>query len=127
VPAKCELVHSPAQNGFPTNAANLTAAGVQQAQNLFTGEGRSRTASPRYTDVEGKRMIRALEAVCVVWVMINVALFVAMKREDAMALGRRTIDRFWRAVGVVRSLPTASAADALIETRGNTEARALGD
>jgi hypothetical protein len=73
-------------------------------------------------------MIRALEAVGVAWLMINVALFVAMKREDAMALSRRTIDRFWRAVGVVRSLPTASAADALIETRDNTtEARALGD
>jgi hypothetical protein len=67
-------------------------------------------------------MIRALEAVGVAWLMINVALF-----EDAMALSRRTIDRFRRAVGVVRSLPTASAADALIETRGNTEARALGD
>jgi hypothetical protein len=70
-------------------------------------------------------MIRALEAVGVAWLMINVALFVAMKREDAIALSRRTIDRFWRAVGVVRSLPTASAADALVETRGNTEARAL--
>jgi hypothetical protein len=49
-------------------------------------------------------MIRALEAVGVAWLMINVELFVAMKREDAMALSRRTIDRFWRAVGVVRSL-----------------------
>jgi hypothetical protein len=72
-------------------------------------------------------VIRALEAVGVAWLMINVALFVAMKREDAMALSRRTIDRFWRAVGVVRSLPTTDAADALIETRGNTEARSLGD
>jgi hypothetical protein len=80
------------------------------------------------TDVEGMRMLHALEAVGVAWLMINVALFVAMKREDAMALSRRTIDRFWRAVGVVPSLPTASAADVLIETRGNTtEARALGD
>jgi hypothetical protein len=79
------------------------------------------------TDVEGKRMIHALEAVGVAWVMINVALFVAMNREDAVALSRRTIDRFWRAVGVVQSLPTTSAADALIETRGNTEARASGD
>jgi hypothetical protein len=42
-------------------------------------------------------MIHALEAVGVAWLMINVALFVAMKREDAMALSRRTIDRFWRA------------------------------
>jgi hypothetical protein len=45
-------------------------------------------------------MIHVLEAVGVAWLMINVALFVAMKREDAMALSRRTIDRFWRAVGV---------------------------
>jgi hypothetical protein len=72
-------------------------------------------------------MIHALEAVGVAWLMVNVALFVAMKCEDAMALSRRTIDRFWRAVGVVRSLPTTSSADALIEIRGNTEARALGD
>jgi hypothetical protein len=72
-------------------------------------------------------MIHALEAVGVAWLMINVALFVAMKRDDTMALSRRTIDRFWRAVGVVRSLPTTDAADALIETRGNTEARSLGD
>ena len=72
-------------------------------------------------------MIHALEAVGVAWLMINVALFVAMKREDAMALSRRTIDRFRRAVGVVRSLPTTSSADALIEIRGNTEARTLGD
>jgi hypothetical protein len=69
-------------------------------------------------------MLHALEAVGVAWAMINVALFVAMKREDAMALSRRTIDRFWRAVGVLRSLPTTCAADALIETRGDTEARA---
>ncbi len=72
-------------------------------------------------------MIHALEAVGVAWLMINVALFVVMKREDAIALSRCTIDRFWRAVGVVRSLPTTSAADAMIEIRGNTEARALGD
>jgi hypothetical protein len=73
------------------------------------------------------RMIHALEAVGVAWVMVNVALFVAMNREDTMALSRRTIDRFWRAVGMLQSLPTTSAADALIETRGDTEARALGD
>ena len=72
-------------------------------------------------------MIHALEAVGVAWLMINVALFVAMKREDAIALSRRTIDRFWREVGVVRSLPTTSAADALIEISGNTEAWALGE
>jgi hypothetical protein len=70
-------------------------------------------------------MIHALEAVGVAWLMINVALCAAMKRDDTMALSRRTIDRFWRAVGVVRSLPTTDAA--LIETRGNTEARPLGD
>jgi hypothetical protein len=61
------------------------------------------------------RMIHVLEAGGVAWVMVNVALFVAMKREDAMALSRRTIDRLWRAVGVLRTLPTARAADALIE------------
>ena len=72
-------------------------------------------------------MIHALEAVGVAWVMINVALFVAMKREDAMDLSRRTIDRLRRARGVLRSLPTTSAANALIETMGDTEARALGD
>jgi hypothetical protein len=72
-------------------------------------------------------MTRALEAIFVAWMMTNVALFVAMNREDAMALSRSTIDRFRRAVGLVRSLPTTSAADALIETGGNTEARVLGD
>ena len=72
-------------------------------------------------------MSRALEAIFVAWMMTNVALFVAMNLEDAMALSRSTIDRFRRAVGLVRSLPTASAADALIETGGNTEARVLGD
>jgi hypothetical protein len=44
-------------------------------------------------------MIYALEAIGVAWVMCNVALFVAMNREDSMALSRRTIDRFRRAVG----------------------------
>jgi hypothetical protein len=57
-------------------------------------------------------MIHALEAVGVAWVMINVALFVAMNREDAIALSRRTIKRFRRAIGVLRSLPTTNAADA---------------
>ena len=38
-------------------------------------------------------MVRALEAVGVAWLMINVALFVAMKREDAIAhsVGARLI------------------------------------
>jgi len=72
-------------------------------------------------------MIRALEAVGVAWLMINVALFAAMKREDAMALSRRTIDRFRRAVGVVRSLPTASAADALIQRKEAIKRRGAGE
>jgi hypothetical protein len=46
-------------------------------------------------------MIRALEAVGVAWLMINLALFVGMKREDAMALSWRTINRFRRAMGVL--------------------------
>jgi hypothetical protein len=83
-------------------------------------------AGSRNADVEGSAMIHALEAGGVAWLMINVALFVALKREDAMALCRRTIDRFWRAVGVLRTLPTTSAAEALIETGCDTEARALG-
>jgi hypothetical protein len=53
------------------------------------------------TDVEGKRMIHGLEAVGVVWLMINVALFVAMNPEDVMQLSRDTIDRLWRAIGVL--------------------------
>jgi hypothetical protein len=56
-------------------------------------------------------MIHALEAVGVAWLMINVALFVAMKREDAMDLSRRTIDRFLRAIGVLSSLATTGTAD----------------
>jgi len=55
----------------------------------------------RNTDVEGKRMIHALEAVAVAWLMLSVALFVAMNREDAMQLSRDTIDRLWRAIGVL--------------------------
>jgi hypothetical protein len=54
----------------------------------------------RNTDVQGKRMIRALEAVAVAWLMINVALVVAMNREDAMQLSRDTVNRLWRAIGV---------------------------
>ena len=46
-------------------------------------------------------MIHALEAVVLAWLVLNVALFVAMKREDAMQLSRNTIDRFWRAIGVL--------------------------
>jgi hypothetical protein len=53
------------------------------------------------TDVEGKRMIQALEAVALAWLMLSVALFVAMNREDAMQLSRDTIDRLWRAIGVL--------------------------
>jgi hypothetical protein len=53
------------------------------------------------TDVEGKRMIHALEAAGLAWIMVNGALFVVMDREDAAALSRRTIDRFWRAIGVL--------------------------
>jgi hypothetical protein len=49
-------------------------------------------------------MVHALEAVGVAWAMINVALFVAMKRQDAMDLSRRTIDRFRRAIGVLPSI-----------------------
>lgn len=46
-------------------------------------------------------MIRALEAVGMAWLMMNVALFLLMNRQDALALSRRTIDRFKRAVGVL--------------------------
>jgi hypothetical protein len=46
-------------------------------------------------------MIHALEAVAVAWLMLSVALFVAMNHEDAMQLSRDTIDRLWRAIGVL--------------------------
>jgi hypothetical protein len=72
-------------------------------------------------------MIHVLEAVGIAWVMINVALFAAMNRADAMALSRRTIDRFWRAIGVLPSLPTTGTADARSSTMGDAEVRALGD
>jgi hypothetical protein len=62
-------------------------------------------------------MIRALEAGGVAWLMINVALFVSMNREDAMALSRRTIDRFRRAVGCSEICRQPTPADALIEAR----------
>jgi hypothetical protein len=42
-----------------------------------------------------------LEAVAVAWLMLSVALFVAMSREDAMQLSRDTINRLWRAIGVL--------------------------
>lgn len=46
-------------------------------------------------------MIHALEAFGVAWVIVNLALFVAMKREDAMQLSCDTIERLWRAIGVL--------------------------
>jgi hypothetical protein len=46
-------------------------------------------------------MTHALEAVAMAWLMLSVALFVAMNREDAMRLSRDTIDRLWRAIGVL--------------------------
>jgi hypothetical protein len=46
-------------------------------------------------------MIRALEAVGIAWVMMNVAIYVAMNKEDVQQLSRRTIDRLRRAVGVL--------------------------
>jgi hypothetical protein len=55
----------------------------------------------RNTDVEGKRMIRALEAAVLAWLMFNGALFVSMNREDVLHLSRRTIDRFRRAIGAL--------------------------
>jgi hypothetical protein len=72
-------------------------------------------------------MIHGLEAVGVVWLMINVALFVAMNPEDVMQLSRDTIDRLWRAIGVLWSLPTTSEADAWSTTRGNTVSGGLWD
>ena len=72
------------------------------------------------TDLGGKRMVHALEGVGVAWLMINVALFVAMKRGDAMDLSQRTIDRFRRAIGGLSSLPTTGAADARSTTMGGS-------
>jgi hypothetical protein len=46
-------------------------------------------------------MIHALEAAGIAWVVINVALFVSMNREDAIQLSRDTIDRLWHAIGVL--------------------------
>ena len=46
-------------------------------------------------------MIRALEAAGLAWLLFNGALIVSMNRDDAMALSRRTIDRFRRAIGVL--------------------------
>jgi hypothetical protein len=53
------------------------------------------------TDIERKRMIRAMEAAGLAWLMFNGALFVSMNRDDALQLSRRTIDRFKRAIGVL--------------------------
>jgi lysylphosphatidylglycerol synthetase-like protein (DUF2156 family) len=53
------------------------------------------------TDVEGKCMIRALEAAGLAWLMFNGALLVSMNREDVWQLSRDTIDRLWRAIGVL--------------------------
>jgi hypothetical protein len=44
-------------------------------------------------------MIRALEAVGLAWLMFNGALFVLLRRDQAMQIRRETIDRFKRAVG----------------------------
>jgi hypothetical protein len=68
-------------------------------------------------------MIHVIEAVGIAWVMINVALFVAMKREDAMELSRRAIDGFLRAIGVL--IPTTGTADARSTTRGAAVSRRL--
>jgi hypothetical protein len=58
-------------------------------------DGRSRN-----TDVEGKRMIQALEAAGLAWLMFNGALLVLLRRDQAMQISRETIDRFKRAIGV---------------------------
>jgi hypothetical protein len=52
-------------------------------------------------DVEGKRMIRVLEAAGLAWLMFNGALFVSRKRVDVLQLSRDTIDRLWRTIGVL--------------------------
>jgi hypothetical protein len=49
-------------------------------------------------DVEGERMVQALEAAGLAWLMFNCALFVAMNFEDALQLSRSTIDRLKRAM-----------------------------
>jgi hypothetical protein len=50
-------------------------------------------------------MIYALEAAGeaagIAWLVINVALFVSMNREDAIQLSRDTIDRLWLAIGAL--------------------------
>src|ERR1700722_18429265 len=112
--------HIQAQPEVEGNTAGAKAAleGLATLKPNLMGIGGSRTynrqahGQSRNTDVEGKRMIHGLKAVGVAWLMINVALFVAMKREDAMELSRRTIDRFWRAGGVGGSLPPTGAAEA---------------
>ena len=57
-------------------------------------------------------MIHALEAAGLAWIMVNVALFVVMNREDTAALSRRTIDRFWRAIVCREAYGKTSRADA---------------
>jgi hypothetical protein len=64
-------------------------------------------------------MIHVIGAVGIAWVMINVALFVAMKREDAMELSQRTIDRFLRAISVL--IPTTVTADARSTTSSSSQ------
>jgi len=53
------------------------------------------------TDVEGKRMIRALEAAGLAWLMFNLALFLLLNRQQRTNLNRETFDRFKRAIGVL--------------------------
>jgi hypothetical protein len=65
------------------------------APDIVDHMGRSRN-----TDVEGKRMIRALEAAGLAWLMFNGALIVLLRRDQAMQISRETIDRFKRAIGV---------------------------
>jgi hypothetical protein len=55
----------------------------------------------RNTDVEGKRMIRALEAAGLAWLMSNLALFLLLNRQQRVDLNRETLDRFKRAMGVL--------------------------
>jgi hypothetical protein len=50
---------------------------------------------------KGERMIRALEAAGLAWLMFNGALFVSMNLQDALQLSRKTIERFKRAIGVL--------------------------
>jgi hypothetical protein len=51
----------------------------------------------RNTD-EGKRMIRALEAAGLAWLMFNLALFLSLNRQQRANLNRETLGRFKRAM-----------------------------